>query len=307
MLKMMRHFTEDDVRRLLPMPDAIGALGPALLDLAAGTAINQPRRRMYLPTGAVLHALAGGFGSYFGTKIYSTHPKHGAWFTFLLYDAATGRPLAQFEANYLGQIRTGAASGLATDLIAPKQEVDVAVIGSGFQARSQVEAVVAVRKIRTLKIWSRTDEKRQKFATEMKESLGVPAVAVASSSAATRGAHIVITATYSKDPVLDAAAVRDDALILAMGSNDAKRRELPTELVRRAAIVVDDIEAARVEAGDLLLALSDEEWSSVIPLADIVSGKSKAGQNGQLVVFKSVGLGLEDVAVAALVYERSYS
>ena len=93
--------------------------------LARGEAQNQPRRRLLLPSGSVLHSMAGAYGGYFGTKIYSTNRKHGAWFTFLLYDAETARPLAEFEANYLGQIRTGAVSGLAADLLAAAPEVDV--------------------------------------------------------------------------------------------------------------------------------------------------------------------------------------
>jgi ornithine cyclodeaminase/alanine dehydrogenase-like protein (mu-crystallin family) len=112
----MMHFTEEDVRGLLPMNEAIRYMREVFLALAKGEAQNQPRRRLALPSGSMLHSMAGSFGKYFGTKIYSTNPKHGAWFTFILYDAETAKPLAQFEANYLGQIRTGAASGVATDL-----------------------------------------------------------------------------------------------------------------------------------------------------------------------------------------------
>ena len=115
----MIQFTEDDVVRLLPMTAAIESLRKAFTAYGNGEAQNQPRRRLILPTGAVLHSMAAAFGGYFGTKVYSTHPKHGAHFTFLLYDADTRGRLAQFEANHLGQIRTGAASGLAADLLAP--------------------------------------------------------------------------------------------------------------------------------------------------------------------------------------------
>ena len=121
----MIQFTEDDVVRLLPMTAAIESLRKAFTAYGNGEAQNQPRRRLILPTGAVLHSMAAAYGGYFGTKIYSTHPKHGAYFTFLLYDAATARPLAQFEANHLGQIRTGAASGLAADLLAPEKPLSV--------------------------------------------------------------------------------------------------------------------------------------------------------------------------------------
>jgi len=160
----MRYFTEDDVRRLLPMDVAVEAMRSCFSALGCGEAQNQPRRRLFLKTGAVLHSLAGAFGKYFGTKIYSTHPKFGAHFTFLLYAAETGEPLAQFEANYLGQIRTGAASGLAVGLLAPKDAHVLAVIGSGFQAQSQLDAMRAVRSFKKIRVWSRNPDRSWAFA-----------------------------------------------------------------------------------------------------------------------------------------------
>ena len=136
----MLTITEADVRRLLPMPDAIQALREAFAAWRAGGAQNQPRRRMVLPSGACLHQLAGAHRGYFGTKVYATHPKHGAWFHVLLYDAGTARPLAFFEADWLGQIRTGAATGLATDLLAAPGAETVGLIGSGYQAAGQLAA-----------------------------------------------------------------------------------------------------------------------------------------------------------------------
>src|SRR5439155_12838792 len=112
--------------------------------LASGEAQNHPRRRLVLPTQATLHYMVGADDKYFGGKIYSTHARHGAHFFFLLFRAEDARPLAIFEANYLGQIRTGAASGLATDLLARQDASSVAIIGSGFQGRSQLEAMRAV-------------------------------------------------------------------------------------------------------------------------------------------------------------------
>src|SRR5436309_1377131 len=114
----MRYITEAEVREHLPMRDAVRLMRDTFAALRAGTAQNQPRRRLILPTGAVLHSMAGAYGKYFGTKVYSTHPKYGANFFFLLFDAETAKPLAQFEANHVGQIRTGAASGYATDVLA---------------------------------------------------------------------------------------------------------------------------------------------------------------------------------------------
>ncbi|MBZ5585820.1 MAG: ornithine cyclodeaminase family protein, partial [Acidobacteriia bacterium] len=135
----MLYLTEDDVLRLLPMRDCIGLMRTAFERLASGEAVNQPRRRLILPTHSVLHYMAAGDPRYFGAKIYSTHPRHGAHFLFLLYRAEDAAPLAVIEANRLGQIRTGAASGLATTLLARPGARAVGVIGSGFQARSQLD------------------------------------------------------------------------------------------------------------------------------------------------------------------------
>src|ERR1700674_1672023 len=128
----MLHLTESDVRDLLPMTEAIRMLPLAFEDLATVRAQNQPRRRLILSTGAVLHSMAGAFGNYFGTKFYSTNPRFGAHFLFALYDARTATPLALMEANHLGQIRTGAASAYATDLMANPGASVLGVIGSGF-------------------------------------------------------------------------------------------------------------------------------------------------------------------------------
>ena len=243
----MLHFTEADAERLLPVGECIERLRVAFTDYAAGEATNQPRRRLYLPTGAVLHTLAGSWREYMGAKIYATHAKHGADFTVLLYDARTAKPLANYEANHLGQIRTGAVSGLAADLLAPAGEVTVGCIGSGFQAETQLRAIAAVRKIRSVRVWSRREEKRTRFAATMSKLLGVPVTTAISSSDAANGASVVVTATYAKDPVIEAAAIAPGTVILAMGSNHPQRRELPGELVQQARVVTEDNEACRVE------------------------------------------------------------
>src|SRR5580658_2703356 len=124
----MLHITEEQVRELLPMRDCIRLIREVFKDLRTGAALNQPRRRLNLPTGSTLHSLAGAWGKYFGTKIYSSNPRVGANFFFLLFDAESARPLAQFEANYLGQIRTGAASGYATDVLASPDAATLAIV-----------------------------------------------------------------------------------------------------------------------------------------------------------------------------------
>jgi alanine dehydrogenase len=289
----MLYLSEEDVRELLPMPEAVTRMRSAFFALARGLAINQPRRRLILDTGAALHSMAASYANYFGTKFYSTHPKYGAHFYFVLYDAQTAQPLAWMEANHLGQIRTGATSGYATDLLANPEADTLGVIGSGFQARTQVEAIRAVRPIKTVRVWSRNEEKRRKFAEE------VSAEAVATAEEAVRGAQIVVTATNAAEPVIEAAWIAPGTMINAMGANVATRRELPGELVRRAAlVVVDSLEQAKIESGDLILA---DSWANVLELQNV----EQHFDPNRITIFKSLGICVEDVAAGAFVYERA--
>jgi alanine dehydrogenase len=290
----MLYLTEQDVRDLLPMHECIRMMRLAFEALAAGKAQNQPRRRLTLETGSVLHSMAGAFGNYFGTKFYSTNPRFGAHFLFSLYDARTATPLALMEANQLGQIRTGAASGYATDLMSNPEASVLGIIGSGFQAKTQLDAMRTVRpSIKTVRVWSRDESKRRRFAEEQ----GV--MAMNSAEEAVRGAQIVVTATNAKDPVLEDAWISDGAHVNAMGSNIPNRRELPEQLVKRAGVVaVDSLEQAKIEAGDLILA---DSWANVVEL----QATKKEYYPSRVTIFKSIGLGVEDVAAAAFIYERA--
>ena len=303
----MLYITETQVREALPMSDCLGLMRTVFTRLAAGEAINQPRRRLILPTRSTLHYMAGSDGRYFGAKIYATNPKHGAHFLFLLYRAEDAAPLAIIEANALGQIRTGAASGLATELLARPNSRTLALIGSGYQARTQLEAMlVAVPSIERVRVWSRSAEKRQAFARESSQQFARPVDAVDTAEEAVRGADILVTATNSAEPVVEAAWVEEGTHINAMGSNQARRRELPSDLIGRAVLIaVDSIEQARMESGDLLLAFQEEDWNRVVELRDVVAGRIARRAPREITLFKSNGLAVEDVIAAGLVYERS--
>ena len=287
--------TEGQVRELLPMRDCIRLMREVFKDLRTGAAVNQARRRMTLPTGSTLHSLAGAWGKYFGTKIYSSNPKVGANFFFLLFDAETARPLAQFEANYLGQIRTGAASGYATDVLAAKNATTLAIIGSGFQARSQFDAIREVRTLKEVRVWSRDAAKRAEFANQ------IGATCCETAEQAVQGADLVATATSAKDPVIESSWIAAGTHINAMGSNQAQRRELPSDLIARAQLIaVDSIEQAKMEAGDLLLAPVNWADPRIVELSKIEARPA----GSPVTIFKSIGLGVEDVAAAAFVYEQ---
>ncbi len=294
----MIQVTEEQVRELLSMEECVRIMRQTFEALRKGTASNQPRRRIYLDNGTTLHSMGGVYGKYFGTKFYSSNPKHGAHFFFFLFDSETGLPLAQFEANYLGQIRTGAASGYATDLLAAPGPATLAVIGSGFQAQSQIDAIRCVRELKDIRVWSRSQSKREAFAAANQ------ARAVAAAEEAVRGADIVVTATPSKDPVIEDSWIVPGVHgvhINAMGSNREQRRELPSRLIHRADLIaVDSIEVAKIEAGDLIMAPVDWNDRRIVDLAKIE--QRPAGK--PITIFKSCGLGVEDVAAAAHIYER---
>ena len=303
----MLQISEQQVLDLLPMGECVQRMHDCFAALGRGEAQNLPRRRLFVPTGTVMHQLAGAWGGYLGTKIYATNVKQGAmYFHVLLYNAETAAPLALIEANHLGQIRTGAASGAATALLAPSEVEKVALIGSGFQAWTQLEAVLAVRQPRQVSVFSRKSDKRRSFADKASQAFGVQTTAASSAEECVRGAQIVITATYAKDPVLESEWVEDGAHVNASGSNQAARREIPTELVRRAElIVVDSLEQARTEAGDLLLAVPESEWGGlpIVEFGWIAKAAAYTRPQG-ITIFESLGLGVEDVAAAALVYEK---
>ena len=302
----MLYITESQVRELLPMRECISLMQAAFERLSSGEAINQPRRRLILPSRSVLHYMAASDGKFFGIKVYASHPQTGATFRFLLYRAADGELLATLEANALGQIRTGAASGLATKLLARPDSKIAAIIGTGFQALTQVESLLAVMPIGKIRVWSRSEERRAAFARECKERFGVEVQAARSAQEAIAGADILTTATNAKDPVFDASWVTEGVHVNAMGSNQAQRREIPSELVNRAPlIVVDSLEQSRMEAGDLLLAQGEEHWKRAVEMKDVVGGRAGRTSASQITLFKSVGLAVEDVIAAGYVYEQA--
>jgi len=305
---MTRFISEEEVLRDLTMPVAIEMVERSFRQLAEGTAVNHPRRRVVLPTGAILHYMAGGNPDYFGIKVYSSHPKTGAHFQFLLYKSADGLPLATIEANHLGQIRTGAASAVATKYLAREDAGVLGVIGSGFQAETQVWAISQVRNLREVRVWSRRAEKRSAFAQRCSEQFGLNVSAVECAREAVEGADIVVTATSSKDPVLETAWIAPGTHVNAMGSNWLTRRELPSDLVMDVAdlVAVDSVEDARLESGDLMIPLAERAGAvfRAVEFGDIVAGKTP-GRTGAkaITVFKSNGLAVQDVAVAGYLFE----
>jgi ornithine cyclodeaminase/alanine dehydrogenase-like protein (mu-crystallin family) len=307
---MKLYISEQDVLACLPMFKAVELVETAFRQLADGTTINHPRRRVILPTGSVLHYMAAGTPDYFGLKAYSVNAKTGAHFEVLLYRASDGLPLATLEANHLGQIRTGAASGVGTKFLARGDASVAAIIGSGFQAETQLEAVANVRKLREVRVWSRKEDRRQAFAARCAEKFGLNVKATESAHACVDGADIIVTATASKTPVIESEWILPGTHINAAGSNWAQRRELPTALVcdRNALIAVDSVEVGKIESGDLLIPQQERGLPSLpaVELSEIVAGKKTGRAHvDQITIFKSNGLAAEDIAVAGYIYEEA--
>jgi ornithine cyclodeaminase/alanine dehydrogenase-like protein (mu-crystallin family) len=221
-------------------------------------------------------------------------------------------PLATLEANHLGQIRTGAASGVATKFMARENAQTAGIVGSGFQAETQLEAIANARKLSDVRVWSRKPERREAFASRCSARLGLNVRAVATAEECVRSADIVVTVTNTIEPVLRSEWIAPGTHINAAGSNWPHRRELDSALIlnRGALVAVDSTEVGRIESGDLLIPMK-ETGASELPaceLADIVAGKRPGRQNGdQITIFKSNGLAVEDIAVAGYLYTRAAS
>ncbi|HET6880104.1 MAG TPA: ornithine cyclodeaminase family protein [Pirellulales bacterium] len=301
------YLTENDVKQLVDMRLAIDVVEEAFRRLATGEAMNVPRQRAKAP-GIVLHSMtaAAPYLGLVGWKCYTT-TKSGARFLVGLYEAASGELVALVEADRLGQLRTGAVTGIAAKLLAAADAEEVGLFSAGYQGETQLAAVAAVRRLRRVRIFSRTAEKRSAFADRMSAELALEVLPVERPEEAVENTPIVITATTSSTPVFDGGCLAEGAFVAAVGSNWLNRAEIDATVVRRSEnIVCDSIEACRHEAGDFAQAEKQGafDWSRVVELADVVAGNSRGRSSPEgIVLFKSVGLAIEDVALGGKVLE----
>jgi ornithine cyclodeaminase/alanine dehydrogenase-like protein (mu-crystallin family) len=300
--------SEKDVRELFTMHDAIAAVEEVMRRQATGQAIVQPRHRLELPDKGFLHYMAGAdvTAGIVGMKLYTS--VHGALrFLVPLYRSTTGELLALIEAEHLSMIRTGAASGVATRHMSRENSQTLGVIGSGLQARGQVEAIAAVRNLTGVRVFSRNADRRAQFANEMEDKLEIPVTPVDSAEAAVHNADIIVTATTAQKAVVEGAWIAPGTHVNAIGANFPQKRELDDAAIARASrIAVDFIEQAKIEAGDLIQAFAAEpsRWNSVVELSQIIAGKISGRENEtEVTLFKSSGIAIWDVAVAMKVYE----
>jgi thiomorpholine-carboxylate dehydrogenase len=291
---------EGEVGRLLRVEEVIPAMEVALAAFSSGTVV-QPLRTM-LPVsehGGFLGLMPAYTGSALGTKIVAFYPRntdvptHHA--TILLFDPETGEPLSTMDGRLITEVRTAAVSAVATKRLARSDASVLAIIGSGVQARSHLEALKLVREFRDVRVWS------PRRAVAFAEEHGVRAAA--SAEAAVRGADIVVTATTSPTPVLLGEWLSPGTHINAVGAPRPDWRELDDEVLRRAKVYVDSREAAMKESGDVIAA--GEVFAEI---GEVAAGTKPGRQSDEEVtLFKSLGLAVEDVATAELVYRKALS
>ncbi|MBC8354051.1 MAG: ornithine cyclodeaminase family protein [Planctomycetes bacterium] len=301
------HLCEADVERLLDMPTTIGVVEESFRQLAAGKAHNVPRHRAHAK-GIVLHSMnaAADYLGLVGWKQYTT-TSSCAKFHVGLYEQSTGSLVALLEADRLGQMRTGAVTGIAAKVLANPDAEQVGVFGSGWQAESQLEAVATTCPVKRAIVFSRNADRRREFAEKMSERLSLEIEAVDEPRRAVETLPIVITATTSRVPVFRGEWLSSGTLVCAIGSNWKQKAEIDLTSVRRAGLVVcDSVESCEHEAGDFNDAIEAGvfSWESARNLSDVLVGNAPGRKSpDDIILFKSVGMAIEDVALGARLVE----
>ncbi|HEU0003689.1 MAG TPA: ornithine cyclodeaminase family protein [Ktedonobacteraceae bacterium] len=297
---------EEDVHAVLTITDTIRAVEEAFVALAQDQATNRPRIRMLEEQG-VMHLLAASIPpmGVMGYKTYTVF-RSGMRFVVMLFSTHNGHLLSVIEAEWLGSMRTGATSAIATNYLARPESAVVGLMGAGQQAMLQLLGICAVRHISMVNVYSRRLPECEKFCERMSHGLKIPVRPVASPREAVEEADIVITATSSSTPVFPGDWLKAGCHINAIGSNWASRRELDLATLQRCdRIVTDSCEQARMEAGDLIIPADEGlfDWNDVHELSDLIEGNIPQRQSaGEITLYKGVGIALEDIATASLVY-----
>jgi ornithine cyclodeaminase len=298
---MALFLTEEDVRQVLSMPMAITAVEEVLLEVSLGRAVNIPRQRTRVPKGA-LHILQGAVESQqiMGYKAY-TSTREGNRFLLYLYDSNHGNLQAVIEANYLGMMRTGAASGVASKWLSRNDSTTVGLFGSGWQATGQLEALCCVRPISQVKVVARNAERLSEFCRQNSDRLGIPVEPCHDTEQVVRNSDIVTTITTATEPLIHFPWVKEGTHLNAVGSNALIRREIDEKTIRNCNVVtVDARDVAAGECGDLLPLIEKGRlnWRQVIELGDIIAGQASGRTDSeQITLFESQGMAVQDLMV----------
>ncbi|MEE8526517.1 MAG: ornithine cyclodeaminase family protein [Thermoanaerobaculia bacterium] len=307
-----------EVRRLLPMDECVELMAEALATLGRGDAVNPLRWGMRLPGDlGILGMMPGSMSSppVFGLKVVSVFPgNHGTGYdshqgVVMLFETEHGAPVAIVDASEITAIRTAATSAVATRLLAREDAGELAILGSGVQARTHLEAMLCVRDVRRARVWSPTRERREAFAAAAGERHGIDVRAVGSAEEAVRGADLLCTTTSARQPIVEGGWLAPGLHVNAVGSSIASARELDTAAVVRSRLFVDRRESTLAEAGDFLFpkqegAIDDDHI--VAEIGEILLGQAAARRTAdEITLFKSLGLAVEDLAAAHRVYVRA--
>src|SRR5262245_29693736 len=310
--------TERDVRAVLPMPDLIEAMGGALAAYSAKRVVQPVRTVLDVASASGLLAVMPAVlddPPVVGAKLVTVYnrnherglPSHLA--SIVLLDHATGALVALMDGRYITEARTAAVSAVSVKLLARPNATSLAIIGSGVQARSHLEAIRHVRQLSDVRVWSPTARNRDAFAADMSAAMGFPVRATASAGEAARGADLIVLATASTTPVVEDAAVAKGTHICGVGACRPDQRELPTAVVARARVFVDSRAGALKEAGDILLPIQErafDEQHIAGELGELALGRVAGRQaDSDITFFKSLGMAVEDVVTARLVVERA--
>ena len=303
--------SEADVVAMMDIGDAITALEKGLMTEARGRARNMLKTHVAW-NSATLHAIGAVFPKeeFAGTKTWA-HTKGGATPLLILFDSETGRLKAIIEAFALGQLRTASASGVATNLLAAKDADDFAMIGTGKQAITQVAAVVAVREIKRIRVFGRNAERREQFAARVKQEFEIETIAARSIAETVAGASIITVATRATEPILAAEMIARSAHINAIGAIVPSRAEIARDVLARCSrVVVDSVPASQKlsrELMDFFGAADQEGWKRVSSLADLVAADESRCMSDDLTLFKSLGMGISDLALGIELYRKAHA
>jgi ornithine cyclodeaminase/alanine dehydrogenase-like protein (mu-crystallin family) len=301
--------TEDEVRQILTMEMAIEGVEAGLRKMALEETVNNPRARSQTDH-AMLHVLSAAAKTLgvLGLKAYTT-TKKGTRFHVTLYDGKTGEMSALMQADFMGQMRTGAASAVATKHLAKKDATACGIFGSGRQARTQLLGVSKVRKLTKAHVWSPTETNRNTFATEMSAACGIEVVPVATPEQAARNLDIVCTATSAREPILKGEWLSPGQHLNIAGSNFLAKSEIDLDVVKRCNLItIDSKDQGKLEAGDFMDAFDKHvlEWADITEIGRIVANRAPGRESPEAItMFKSLGIGLEDIAVGIKVLTKA--
>ena len=305
---MVRYLSEADIRAVLTMPIAIDRVEQAFVDRAHGRAFDIPRRRTRQP-GGHLHILQGAAPEIntIGFKAYYLRPDRSRTFLVHLIDHAQGNLEAMLEGDWMGQMRTGAATGVAAKYLAREDAAVVGLFGSGRHAVTQLEAVCAVRRITEVKVFGRNAERVRSFCDEMAPKVNTLVRPASSREETVRGSDIIVTMTRSEEPLFDGALLEPGQFIAATGANALNRREIDLTTVRRCDLItVDSVEVAMGECGDLLAGVEAGiiYWENIPTLGDVIVGRHPGRTAAdQITLYESHGMALQDLYTGRRVLE----